>query len=209
MLCNLPSSCSLLALTLIWLVSCQLVNSTRCNAGIYGIPDYYDCQQTFAWVSYMGLIEPGEAAQPRLFAEPQYMGPPFSGVYNVYRPNAIVQLPKIWKHSTYNLVQEAKSSAFPLLPRICQPYTSNSETSFCPARQSCEMTKRCHDTADSCRVALVSEGSTTHYGAIEPIFVATWKDVINQALQLKICLYPGSSQGGYTPLACTSQKPGH
>ena len=157
----------------------------------------------------MRLIERGEAAEPRLFAEPQYMQPPFSGVYNVYRPNAIVLLPKIWKHSTYNLVQEAKSSAFPLLPGIYQSYTSNFETSFFPACQSCELTKRWYDTADSCRVALVSEGSTTHYGATEPIFVTTWKHVINHALQLQTCLFPGSSQGGYIPLACTSPKCGH
>lgn len=64
-----------------------------------------------------------------------------------------------------------------------------------------------HDMADyrvqdSCRVAIVSQGTLGHAGARKPIFVTSWKRVIDQAARLKVCLAGSSPQGGYTPFQC-------
>ena len=86
---------------MVWLLCCQFVGTTFCEAGIYGTPNIQDCRQALTWIPYIQESDSNQAAQPRIFAEPQYMLPPFNGVYNAHRPSAIVQVPKIWKHSTY------------------------------------------------------------------------------------------------------------
>ena len=52
------------------------------------------------WIPYMNppARDSPDANADRLFAEPQFQTPPFGAVKNPYAPNAIVQLPKIWKH---------------------------------------------------------------------------------------------------------------
>ena len=40
----------------------------------------------------------------QLWAEPQYLLPPFAAVSNAFRPLPINQLPKIWRYSTFVLL---------------------------------------------------------------------------------------------------------
>ena len=79
---------------------CPFVISLICNAEIYGTPNSQDCINAINEIPF--ALEPYSnpySQIPRLFAEPQYLEPPFDAVRNVFRPNAIIQLPKIWKHS--------------------------------------------------------------------------------------------------------------
>lgn len=43
-----------------------------------------------------------DAGRFQLYAEPQYLRPPFGAVNNRYRPNPINQLPKIWRYSQWS-----------------------------------------------------------------------------------------------------------
>lgn len=80
---------------------CTLVSAAVCNSDVYGIPNPRDCAQALRKIPFATLppSEP-QSLQPHFFAEPQYMDPEFGGIDNAFRPNAIVQLPKIWKYST-------------------------------------------------------------------------------------------------------------
>lgn len=75
-------------------------NQLLCDKDSYGTPSAEDCYQAMFWVPYINqpARDSADAKAPRLFAEPQYLNPPFSAVKNAYAPKAIVQLPKIWKH---------------------------------------------------------------------------------------------------------------
>lgn len=73
-----------------------------CDKNVYGTPNIEDCKTAMLWIPY--LEQPrgrrqNEATVFRTFAEPQFLKPPFTLVRNEWAPRAIVQLPKIWKHS--------------------------------------------------------------------------------------------------------------
>ena len=76
-------------------------SSPICNRDLFGTPDAQDCYQAMFWVPYINqpARDSGDAKATRVFAEPQYLTPPFGAVKNAYAPKAIVQLPKIWKYS--------------------------------------------------------------------------------------------------------------
>ena len=83
------------------LLHCALVDSTVCNGDVYGTPSKWDCYVALDQIPYAFPPRPNPFSQwPRIFAEPQYMDPPFGQIVNVYRPSAIVQLPKIYTFST-------------------------------------------------------------------------------------------------------------
>ena len=75
-------------------------NQLLCDKDSFGTPSAEDCYQAMFWVPYINqpARDSADAKAPRLFAEPQYLNPPFSAVKNAYAPKAIVQLPKIWKY---------------------------------------------------------------------------------------------------------------
>ena len=76
-------------------------NQLLCDKDRFGTPSAEDCYQAMFWVPYINqpARDSADAKAPRLFAEPQYLNPPFHAVKNAYAPKAIVQLPKIWKYS--------------------------------------------------------------------------------------------------------------
>lgn len=73
-----------------------------CDKAQYGTPNIEDCKTAMSWIPYFDQPagrHQNEATAFRTFAEPQFLKPPFSPVRNEWAPRAIVQLPKIWKHS--------------------------------------------------------------------------------------------------------------
>lgn len=89
-----------LAIAVLWAFYCPLVLSASCSAVIYGIPNIQDCHHALNWIpSARQPPSDPQSRQPRIFAEPQYLETPFGVLDDAYRPHAIVQLPKIWKHS--------------------------------------------------------------------------------------------------------------
>lgn len=104
----------------LWAVLCifsllhSLVNSQVCSEEIYGRVNRYDCLIAFNEIPFaqqpVSSIQP---RAPRLFAEPQFQIPKFSAVNNILRPQAIVQLPKMWKHSKRNPSQLVLNGCHP------------------------------------------------------------------------------------------------
>lgn len=90
-------------LALLSFVGDAIAATTQCNGALYGVPKVQDCLQALDWMPYARFSPPSQhyfrSQQLQLFSEPQYSVPPFSSMRNTYAPNAIVQLPKIWKHS--------------------------------------------------------------------------------------------------------------
>lgn len=77
-------------------------SATFCNGAIYGTPVAQDCLEALNWIPYARAAPSYPLAQqPHVFSEPQFLQPPFTGLDNPYRPSAIIQLPKIYKHSEY------------------------------------------------------------------------------------------------------------
>ena len=78
------------------------VNPPLCDKDLFGAPKLEDCYQAMFWIPYINqpAKDSPDAKAFRVFAEPQFLNPPFSAVKNPYAPKAIVQLPKIWKHGT-------------------------------------------------------------------------------------------------------------
>ncbi len=81
-----------------------LLTAKQCEGTIYGFPNVQDCLQALAWIPFARFPPSSpyytRSQQLQVFSEPQYLQPPFTSLSNIYFPNAIVQLPKIWKHST-------------------------------------------------------------------------------------------------------------
>ncbi len=80
-----------------------------CKSEPYGTPVVDDCREAMQWIPFFDLPRGcalSEATAFRRFVEPQFMKPPFSQI-NPFAPLAIVQLPKIWKHSMYYEHQRA------------------------------------------------------------------------------------------------------
>ena len=73
-----------------------------CSGALFGYPNPNDCIEAMRWIPYFsspGGSTKDPATAIRQFVEPQFLDPPFSPVSNPYAPLAIVQMPKIWKHS--------------------------------------------------------------------------------------------------------------
>lgn len=103
MLSKRHSLCIGSILTVLSFVGNAIAARTQCNEAIYGVPNVQDCLQALDWIPYARFSPPSQyyfrSQQLQLFSEQQYSLPPFTTVRNTYAPNAIVQLPKIWKHS--------------------------------------------------------------------------------------------------------------
>ena len=77
-----------------------LAEEPRCSATMFGTPDFGDCQMAASKLPYATNSKGSREASLRtLFAEPQYLRPPFHSIVNRYRPMPINQLPKIWRSS--------------------------------------------------------------------------------------------------------------
>ena len=76
------------------------VRSLVCNSEVFGNPKVEDCSQALLEIPF-ARRPPGsfQSRYPHFFAEPQFQEPPFHLVTNNYRPQAIIQIPKIWKRS--------------------------------------------------------------------------------------------------------------
>ncbi len=86
---------------LLFLLYCTLVNSAYyCDSSIYGTVVKEDCLIALYKIPFISEPTNPKFQRLQVFAEPQFMDPPFSGIDNRYRPDPIIQLPKIWKHST-------------------------------------------------------------------------------------------------------------
>lgn len=86
------------------LLSCSLhfslVRSLICSDELYGNPNVDDCEQALLEIPFAKQTHSSYSSRcPHIFAEPQFQQPPFRLVTNDHRPQAIIQLPKIWKHS--------------------------------------------------------------------------------------------------------------
>lgn len=78
----------------------SLVRSLICSDEIYGKPKVADCEQALLDIPFAKQPDSNfQSRFPHVFAEPQFQVPPFYLLINNYRPQAIIQLPKIWKHS--------------------------------------------------------------------------------------------------------------
>jgi len=81
----------------------SLVTAIQCSGTIYGCPEAQDCMNAIASIPFASSFPHSpnyiRPQQLQVFSEPQYLQPPFASLSNTYYPNAIVQLPKIWRHS--------------------------------------------------------------------------------------------------------------
>ena len=92
--CLIPSTLILYSLNF------PLVRSLFCSAGVYGSPNIADCEQALLEIPFARISERSwEAPLVHVFVEPQFQKPPFRSIDNRFRPEAIIQLPKVWKHS--------------------------------------------------------------------------------------------------------------
>ena len=84
---------------LLFFLHCTLVNSSYCDSSVYGTIVERDCKFALHTLSFMSDPWNPKFQKPQIFAEPQFMDPPFRGLKNRDPPNPIVQLPKVWKYS--------------------------------------------------------------------------------------------------------------
>ena len=173
------------------LLHCALVASTVCNSDVYGTPSKWDCYVALDQIPYASPPQPNPMSQsPRIFAEPQYMSPPFGQVDNVYRPSAIVQLPKIYTFSTSLNLLVTPHRVFRLCPRLARAKTKS-------------VTKYQPPILESCRIAIMSQGRPAQQGVVASQFTTTWKTIVDQSQQFRSCFAAGASsqaKGGYVPL---------
>ena len=160
-----------------------------CYAGIYGVPNYRDCMS--AWLSMPFARDPSGRFNPKrleIFSEPQYLLPPFTSIYDRYKPLPINQLPKIWRFSTLMSIFLSKlcDSVFVLVHHCyCIPLTRG--------------------FSDTCRVALMSSGRPNHSVA-SALWSVSWEYILNQMQRLFVCGSPRSGtnpSGGYMALIST------
>jgi len=84
----------------ILLLYSSIANSTICSETVYGQVNPSDCVMAMNEIPYALLpATDSQARSPRQFSEPQFQSPKFDSVSNQFSPQAIVQLPKLWKHS--------------------------------------------------------------------------------------------------------------
>lgn len=74
-------------------------NPPLCDKDLFGSPNIKDCYEAMFWIPYINapVKDTPDAKALRIFAEPQFLDPPFKAVKNPFAPKAIVQLPKVWK----------------------------------------------------------------------------------------------------------------
>ena len=137
--CVYPSILFLLSLCL------PLVRSFICSEDVYGSPNVDDCKQALLEVPFARKPGGDQARYSHVFAEPQFQEPPFSSVTNNLRPQAIVQLPRIWKHSKSHW----QTSHPPSLMCICAWLSSDLRLLPHSAPEP-----RCPGQAGSCQPAL-------------------------------------------------------
>ena len=103
------------------------VGPPLCDKDLFGRPKLEDCYQAMFWIPFIN--PPGndspDARAIRIFAEPQYLDPPFKAVKNPLSPKAIVQLPKIWKHGTFLSVQKWAGDFSKSHSALFQAFTSH------------------------------------------------------------------------------------
>ena len=87
------------------LAQALLVTSWICSDEIYGRVNAYDCHMAIGKIPFAQLPASHDAAlNIRQFSEPQFQNPKFGALENHIPSQAIVQLPKMWKHSESNPV---------------------------------------------------------------------------------------------------------
>lgn len=99
-----PARPGLFTYALVFVLRFCSASQPVCSVGIYGIPNYKDCLS--AWHSMPFALKPTSdygSKRYELWSEPQYLLPPFTAIYNRYRPLPINQLPKIWRYNTCRL----------------------------------------------------------------------------------------------------------
>ena len=86
------------------------VDPPLCDKDLFGTPRVEDCYEAMFWIPYINkpAKDTPDAKALRIFAEPQFLDPPFKAVKNPYAPKAIVQLPKIWKFRMLNRMRSPK-----------------------------------------------------------------------------------------------------
>ena len=171
-------------------------NPLLCDKNLFGAPKLEDCYQAMFWIPYINqpAKDSPDAKASRMFAEPQFLNPPFNVVKNHYAPKAIVQLPKIWKHGTSTPTKDDLADLTALKHRRVRA------------------AEYYLDYIGSCQIALVLQP----YGRrgdqppeLKPEFREKWSDVVNQVLRLRPCLQPPKGleqtpQGRYAPLISKS-----
>ena len=160
-------------------LACSLVCSDR----VYGNPKVDDCKQALLKIPFARQpIDSQQSRLPHAFAEPQFLKPPFRLFPNAFRPQSIIQLPKIWKHS-----KSRSENAFSLEPCAIDDRASNRAL-----------------TLDSCRIALMSQGLSDTPEIVSPPFITTWSDIIRQSARLPRCLTFIPPRGGWISFQCTT-----
>ncbi|KAI4245656.1 MAG: hypothetical protein LQ352_006534 [Teloschistes flavicans] len=92
-----------------------------CDRSTLGGPHLRDCLNLYDKLPY-AMDEPqGDLTASRWFIEPQYLSKPFSPMRNPGTVANMVQLPKIWQLSTYNIY------AGKMIFTIPQPYTCEAD----------------------------------------------------------------------------------
>ena len=86
-------------------LACSLV----CSDGVHGIPKIDDCLQTLPEIPFARQpIDSHQSRLPHVFAEPQFLRPPFRLFTNAFRSQSMIQLPKMWKHSKLSSENELR-----------------------------------------------------------------------------------------------------
>ena len=107
----------------------HLVSSLTCNGEVYGNPKVEDCEEALLEIPCArGPVGSDQSQYNQFFAEPQFLEPPFRGISNRFRPRAIIQLPKFWKHS------KCHSQNHNALPSIHLCMTVTPLTRKCPSQ---------------------------------------------------------------------------
>ena len=169
------------SLLILWTLYFPLVSSSFCNGLLYGTPKIDDCEQALLEIPFAREASSSRSQTPQLFAEPQFQSPPFHGITNNLRPQSIVQLPKIWKHSK-SYARNSTHAAFGI---------------FDPTRGV--LTR----ISDSCRIALVSQGVSESV-VYRPVFTTRWQNIIDQSAQLRSCYSFKPPKGGWTKISSIS-----
>ena len=100
------------SLLISWSLYFPLVRSLVCDGLVYGTPKIGDCEQALLQIPFARQADSSpQNRSPQLFVEPQFQSPPFNAIINNFRPQPIVQLPKIWKHSK-SYVRNSTHAAF-------------------------------------------------------------------------------------------------
>ena len=156
-----------------------LVHSLICSQTTYGTPNPDDCAQALLEIPFAKNTMPsGEARLFHLFTEPQFQLPPFHRVTNNFRPQAIIQLPKFWKHST------------------------SQHPHFTIDNPPCCILRRTNRTSisESCRIALMSRSPGGSSKVVGQRFSAGWAGIIDRSAQLRGCLAFSPARGGWTTM---------